>query len=389
MSYTTVPAELSAAYRAMRVINEQTSTEDVESVFIDVRVAGSSVVTYRKPYTSKSGNDYTFDFDIQAPIQRYLAPRTNYSAASSIFPTLSSYNVRNAADCYANYGVRTYLEWRTSAGLLTTSSAYEATSTLYAFAAKRPASDITMTDYYYQGSGTFKVLTDGPSAQEIGTSEAAAICLAQKGWNTASYKFYSGGVLDSSATQAAGTGTNPTMYSLDSGTANLAGQTGMPASFDDIDYYTIEFGSGGLPSRTETFRFDVVKRCPHAKRLYWMNSLGGVDQYTFEGQVTKRHVFGGKIGEINQPIPTDSDLPGIVKTGITGQVKYKIVESMDAETADWVRNLFISPEVYVEESDGLWRVTIEPGNIDIDTSNEPLQEITFTILVENEITQDV
>jgi hypothetical protein len=389
MSFTTTPEELSAAYRPIRFIDERTSSEDVESVKIQVFVSGGTTTTYRKPYTSKSGNDYTFDFDVQAPIQRYLAPRTNYSAASTVFPTLDSYNIRIASDCYAFYTIRSFLEWRTSAGLITTSSAYEESSSLYAYAAKRPPSDIRMRDYYYQGSGTFKTLTDGPSAQEIGTSEAAAICLAQKGWNTIIYKFYSGGVLDSSATQAAGTGTNPTLYSVDSGTANLAGQGGMPSSFDDIDYYTVEFGSGGLPTRTETRRFDIVKRCAHAKRLYWMNSLGGVDQYTFEGQITKQHRFGGSIGEINQPTPTDTDLPGIVKTGITGQVKYKIVEAVEADTADWIRNLFISPEVYMEEGGDLWRVAIEPGNIDIDTSNAIRQEITFSVLFENEITQDV
>lgn len=389
MSFTSEPQELSAAYRPLRFTNEQTSSEAVESLKVEVTVAGSLALTYRKPYSAKSGNDYTFYIDVQSPVQRYLAPRTDYTAASSMFPALSGFTSTNAADCYCTYKVDAYLEYRSSAGLLVTSSAAETSSGFHAFAAKRPANDITMTDYFYQGSGTFKWLTDGPTAQEIGTSEAAALCAARKGWNQYVFKFYDAGGFNSSASQSVGSvGTNPTLQSLDAGTANLAGAGTFPTSFDDITYYTVELANSGTLV-SEAWRFDVVKRCSHAKRMYWMNSLGGVDQYTFEGQITKIHEHDGVIGEINQPVPTDSDLPGIVKTGITSKVKYKIVEVLDADTADWVRNMFISPEVYMEIDGNLWRVTVEPGGVDIDTSNEAQQEIEFTVLFENEITQEI
>lgn len=389
MSFTATPQELSAAYRPLRFTNEQTSNEDVESLKVEVTVAGSLQVTYRKPWNIKAGNDYTFYIDVQSPVQRYLAPRTDYTAASSMFPAMTGFTTTNAADCYAAFRVDTYLEYRSSAGLLITSTAAETSSGFHAFAAKRPANDVSMADYYYQGSGTFKWLTDGPSAQKIGTSEAASLCAARKGWNQYVLKFYDAGGFSSSASQSVGSvGTNPTLQSLDAGTANLAGVGSFPATFDNISYYTVELANSGTVV-SEPWRFDIVRRCAHAKRMYWMNSLGGVDQYTFEGQITKIHTHGGEIGEINQPIPTDSDLPGIVKTGIVSEVKYKIVEVMDATTADWVRNMFISPEVYMEIDSKLWRVTVEPGSVDIDTSSEAQQEIEFTVLFENEITQEV
>lgn len=384
MAYTSEPEELAAAYRPLRFTNEQTSTEDVESIKVEVKVGAVIQATYRKPYAIKDGNDYTFYIDAQSPIQRYLAPRTDAAAPSTIFPALSGFSAINAADCYANYSVVSYLEYRSSAGLLVTSTAGDQSTALYAYAAKRPANDITMTDYYYQGSGKFKWLTDGPSAQDIGSTEAAAICASHKSWDYVIYKFYSGGAFTSSGTTNAPDLTNPLLFSIDTGPANL------PAiDFNVVDYYTVELGTSGGTAYSEAWAFNVVKRCTGAKRFYWMNSLGGVDQYTFEGQIIKVHTHGGNIGEINQPIPTDSDLEGLVKTGITSQVKYKITEVLDADIADWLRNMFISPEVYMELNGLLWLVTIEPGSVDIDTSNEAQQEFEFTVLFENEITQAV
>jgi hypothetical protein len=384
MSFTATPDDLSAAYRPIIFVNTQTSSENVESAKVEVTVNGSLQVTYRKPYTTKAGDDYTFNIDVQTPVQRALAPRTDAAAASSIFPAASGGSSSDASDCYATFEVDVYLEYRSSAGLLVTSTAAETSSGFYAFAAKRPASDTTMTAYYYQGSGKFKWLTDGPSAQKIGTSEPAALCSARKGWNQYLFKLYdsAGSQTTSAAVPVIGVGADPKMEVLDGGTANLA------YDFAGVSYYTVELANSGTVV-SEPWRFDIVRRCAHAKRMYWMNSLGGVDQYTFEGQITKIHTHGGEIGEINQPIPTDSDLPGIVKTGIVSEVKYKVLEVMDATTADWVRNMFISPEVYMEIDSKLWRVTVEPGSVDIDTSSEAQQEIEFTVLFENEITQEV
>ena len=384
MAFTSEPDELAAAYRPLRFTLEETSSDAVESAKVEVTVNGSLALTYRKPYSAKAGNDYTFYIDVQSPVQRALAPRTDAAAASTIFPSLTAFASTDASDCYAEYSLTAYLEYRSSAGVLVTSSASIASSTAYAYAARRPANDVSMTDYYYQGSGTFKWLTDGPSAQEIGTDEAASLCASRKGWNQYLFKFYDSVGFDSSAAvPVVGVGTAPLMETIDAGTANVTG-----VDFTGISYYTVELANSGTIV-SEPMRFDVVKRCAHAKRMYWMNSLGGVDQYTFEGQITKIHEYDGVIGEINQPVPTDSDLPGIVKTGITSQVKYRIREVMDATTADWVRNLFISPEVYMEQDGNLWRVTVEPGGVEIDTSNEAQQEIEFNVLFENEITQEI
>jgi len=390
MSFTVEPEELSAAYRPLRFTSTASSTASIEALKVEVYVAGALQVTYRKPYAAKDGNDYTFYIDVQSPIQRYLLPRTDYVAASTIFPAQSGFTATVAADAYANYSVDAYLEYRNSVGLLETSGSGETSSTLYAFAAKRPANDITMTDYYQQSTATpFKWLTDGASAQDIGQSEPAAVCAARKGWQYILLKFYDSAGFNSSASQNTfSAGPNPTMISIDAGTANLEGESGMPADFSDITYYTIELGNASGDAYSEAWRFDVVTRCADAYRFYWLNSLGGVDQYTFEGQIIKQHEHDGQIGEINQPIPTDSDLEGIIKTGIESRIKYKFKVVIDQTTADWVRNMFISPEVYMELDGSLWLVTVEPGSNNIDTSNLAEQEIDFTVLFENEITQE-
>lgn len=390
-TFTTEPQELAAAYRPLKFTYEATTSASVEAVKVEVVVAGTVRATYYKPYSEKSGNDYTFNIDAQSPVQRYLGPRTDYIAAGTIFPALSGYTITNANDYYANYAVRTYLLYRNANGLLETSGSSAVSSTRYAFPARRPASDITLTDYYQQSTAApFKWLTDGPTAQEIGYDEAAAMCLARKGVQYIILKFYDANGLSSSATtNTFSSGPNPTMLSIDCGPANLEGESGMPADFETLTYYTIEMGESDGTAYTQTHRFDLVKRCAHAKRLYWMNSLGGVDQYTFEGQIVKTHRHGGELGEINQQTPTDSDLEGVIKTGITSQVRYNFREIVDQSTAEWLRNLFISPEVYLELDGSLWLVTVEPGENEIDTSNEAQQEIEFSVLFQNEITQEI
>lgn len=74
MAFTSEPDELAAAYRPLMFTLEETSSEAVESAKVEVTVNGSLALTYRKPYSAKAGNDYTFYIDVQSPVQRALAP---------------------------------------------------------------------------------------------------------------------------------------------------------------------------------------------------------------------------------------------------------------------------------------------------------------------------
>lgn len=414
MSYTQEPDSLTAAYRPVVFRNARTSTADVESLLVTVYVFTIQQAQFRKAYTTKSGNDYTFDIDIQSVLQRALRPTT--SIKSSLFASTTAYEITGNSDVWGAYYIETDLEYRNASGFLTTSAATtETSSTLYAIPATRQQDEtIALTDYYFQSTATqFDFLTNAPTALDVCRDAAFHLSFIGFGLDSAEYKFYTttglGKTVRIEINQF-----NPAQYNmatLSTGPANLEGSSGfsftyrgtasgMPTDLDPYTYYTINLGSWNSSASSYTQysverRFDLVDCCEPRYRFYWMNPLGAVDQYTFARKLVRQFQHRGQVADIALPWnpaanpPSDPDDRGIIKTDIAAQVTLDIVEHVTADVAEWLHGLLISPEVYMESGGDYLAVTIEGGRVTLEDSSEGRVRFAFTALIENTFTQDI
>lgn len=132
---------------------------------------------------------------------------------------------------------------------------------------------------------------------------------------------------------------------------------------------------------SEKFRFDVNYNCSSSYRLWWHNSLGGIDKYTFRA-------YNNETYEQTQRINIDSPLNTTVSTtdfqtitiATSGKKMFKAVTEILTEGLEMFVDLINSTEVYlqkdtsssallpvnilntsqtVEDSDGLIQVEVE------------------------------
>lgn len=416
MSYSYEPNELAPAYRPLMFRNARTTTSAAENVKVDVFVWGVNQLTFRKPYRTKSGNDYTFDIDVQSVLARYIAPKTDYLSGrvNPVFPHLTNFQVTGSSELYAQYYINTYLEVRNASGLLeTVTASLESSSSAYAIAASRPPGSVDLEDYYYNGSsaaGSVKWMTDGPTAQDVGISENFSLCHIAQQMGAYQFKFYNNA--DSLYATVTYNNSSPSSViiwrSISCGPVNLGnfaqsvatGSDAMPSAFSVGDWYTITAGenegdASAYQVRTVEHRLNIVGRCDHALRLEWVNSFGAVDQYTFEGEVIKRHTSKGNIREVSLPWDVTLDPPylpsehGLLKTGIESLVKYEIKETVRYEDGPLMQSLARSPEVLAQLDGVRYSIAVEDSSNTIDVSREGTIDVEFSVIVENEITLEI
>lgn len=408
MSYTQTPDTLGAAYRPLVFWWNVNSAEDVERALVRVYAYGSSACEFRKDYIASSGTNFTFEIDVQTIIARTLKPSTTNK--SSLFSSLDAFNIDQNTDCQVDYYIDSYLEYRDSSGFIETSGAGETSSTLYGIAATRQQSQaLPLTDYYFSSTASpfdFLTLTD---SAEVGADDAFHLAFIGKSIDAIRFRFYdeAGSLQTTAIIDAIGFDPSfPSLCTVSCGPVNLLDMTGyslilgtsMPTDIGQYAYYLVDVGDEdgvAFTPYSNTFRFNLVKRCSWGVRLYWMNPLGGADQYTFEGQVIKRYRHQGQVSEVTLPwnaTQNPESQPyhrGILKTDISGDVVLDITQPLDYQTADWLRGLLTSPEVYLETDDGSYlAVAVEPGEVEIDTSNKASVNFKFQVLIEKTFTQD-
>lgn len=406
MSYLYEPARISGTSLPLVFRNSRTTTAEAEYLICDVYTGGTKRATFRKPWFS-SGADFLFDIDVQSVVARNLAPYTYQK--TTIFGNLGVKELYYSSDVFTEYNLVTTLEVRGTDGYLQTVSASDETSsTLYALPAVRGLDPINMNAYYAPSAGgDFKFLTTGPATQQVGTAESFFISWLGRATNAAQLLYYnSGGTQVGSTVIATGDSVNDErVNSLSIGPANLTG-TGtvvvlngaLPTSFANIAYYTYSAGtwSGGSYTRqSELRRLDVVPRCGWAQRVYWMGTLGGCEQYTFQGQITRKQNDGGTVGEL-APLWNVALSPaapaharGMVKTENEGELQIEIRESIPTEHGDWLRTLRKSPEVYLDVNGKYKAVVTLPGNTTYEQSREALTEFEVTLIADRERSQEL
>ena len=406
MSYLYQPARISSAALPLVFRNSRTTTAEAEYLICDIYLGGSKKATFRKPWFS-SGADFLFDVDAQSVVVRNMAPYTYQK--STIFGNLGVKELYYSSDVFTEYNIVTTLEVRGNDGYLqTVSGSAETSSTLYALPAVRGIADMSMNAYYSPSAGgDFKFLTTGPATQQVGIAESYFISWLGRATDAAQLLYYNaaGTQVGSTVIATGNDVADERVNSLSIGPANLTG-TGtvvvlngaLPTTFANIAYYTFSAGvwSGGSYTRkSELRRLDIVPRCGWAQRVYWMGTLGGCEQYTFQGQITKKQVDSGNIGEVaplwnvalSPPAPAHSR--GLVKTENEGELQYEIRESIPTEYGDWLRTLRKSPEAYLDVNGKYRAIVTAPGTATYEQSREALTEFEVTLIVDREASQEL
>jgi len=176
-------------------------------------------------------------------------------------------------------------------------------------------------------------------------------------------------------------GTLVDSVAINKGTDNLlvlscgvyALETFNSVDFTNATYYTIE--ATNLAGNTEVFRIDLDDSCIYStsSRLLWLNSLGGIDAFTF-GLLTKEKTsvtsFGyeKQFGNFNSSNSYAYDL----KEGTV--VDYLKTYKKELElTSDWMleavqnwlsKSLYTSPFVRIQENSDLYRCKVTNASFD-------------------------
>jgi len=406
MSYLYEPARISAASLPLIFRNSRTTTAEAEYLICDIYVSQGKRATFRKPWFS-SGADFLFDIDAQSVVARNIAPYTYEK--STIFGLLGVKELYSSTDVLAEYYIVTTLEVRGSDGYLqSVSGSGETSSTLYALPAVRGIDSISMNAYYSPSAGgDFKFLTTAPATQQVGTQESFYVSWLSRGTNAAQLLFYNAGgtQVGSTVIATADSVDDERLNSLSIGPANLTG-TGslvvlhgsLPTSFSNIAYYTYSAGTwagSAYTRKSDLRRLDIVPRCGWAQRVYWMGTLGGCEQYTFQGQIVKKQQDTGAVGEVaprwsvSLTPPTPTHARGLVKTENEGELRMEIRESIPTEYGDWLRTLRKSPEVYLDDAGKYRAVVTVPGATNYEEGRKALTEFEVTLITGRETSQEL
>ena len=406
MAFTIYPDTISTPLHPQYIRNNRTTSADAENVICTLYANSAAVGSWRKSWgTSAAGFD--FDVDVRSFVSRSIAPYSN--AKTSFFGEQNSRGFIANTDAFTPYYLYTELEVRNSSGFLeTVSGSGETSNTLYAVNAVTPLSDYTLRQYYDpSASGYFNFLTSAPSAQDIGTSEAYFLSYLQRGTDSANFVFYnaSGSEVRNVVVNSGNVTSAEGMRTIKCGTSQILGSGSwtirsgtFPSSLNSVAYYTVSVGYwDGLAyvRESELRRFDIVASCNWHKRVFWFGKLGGAEQYTFKGRIDKKDKTTGEVGQLapawnidyNPPIQSYSRV--IIKTDATSQTSYDITEPLSPEASEWLRFLRRSPEVYIIEGGNYIPVTIEPSDSIVDISRTGQQEITFTLILGAENTQEL
>ena len=408
MSYTIQPTTPSTPYWPLVFRNSRTSTAEVESLLVDVKVDGAKVASFRKLYdTQSSAGVYTFDIDVQIPVSRECAP--NATAMSSIFGTMGELNVVNNTDVYKLYAIDTYLEFTNDDGYLETSTAsIETSSGYYALPAARRRDTVNLSRCYYPLHGTdFEFLTSAPDNQPVADTDNYFLSFLANGCDAAKFIFeeYGGSRTREVVISLGDKDDAERMTTIGVGAANIKGTvnaTILSGTFptDLSAYRSYEVSVGIMVSttyfrRSETRTFVLDGTCAGNLRVYWMNPYSGIDQYTFFGQLLRKQEDRGVITQIapawdiTTSPPTTPASRGNIKTALEVDTVYEIREPVDFEKGEFLRTLRASSEIYASVGGEYQAVVLKPAEVEYDNNRTAETTMAFSFILATENMQDI
>lgn len=309
---------------------------------VDVMINGVSVENH-KVYPEQGGYAH---FDASSITERYAFVNTRQQSQ-----TLN----------YISIDVTEY--YNGSAGLTDTSNEVKI---FKAKVKKEVFQNWNANDYVLDGVGTTKFLTFCPRGDDKtkGTELKYISLLSDGNAPNVEFKTYtSGGTLID--TQNLNLATTENLFSITVGVQDLIDDISL--DFTGATYYTLQ--ATNTSGSTEIYRINIDTDCNYskAKRLHFLNSLGGIDSFTFglfsrERASVKSFGYERQFGNFDSSNYFTFDLKEGTVIDYLKQFNKSIEITSDWLTEDvqnWlVEELYTSPIAYIESGTELYRCKV-------------------------------
>jgi hypothetical protein len=257
-------------------------------------------------------------------------------------------------------------------------------------------------------TGVKRFLTNSPNTQNVCENTGNHFLSFISNWNWCKVETFdaNGGLISTAYFPTNGTLGQQTTIGV--GPANLAAITtwlnGVTPVLAGASSYTIEAGLGvpifgGLiffvNSSTRTLKLEDC--CEKKLKMYWLNSLGGVDTFQFASIRTEQTTTGDVAEKplswaIGGTPPHAQDDFGLYAINLKANKKYQVNTRVPNSLMAWVREMFASPEIYIENPDDgsqYWRTYITPGTV-VERESKGIIDLSFEInLSQNPITHQI
>lgn len=173
-------------------------------------------------------------------------------------------------------------------------------------------------------------------------------------------------------------------------------ETDLSLDFTGASYYEIEFNNGASGGEMELFRINLDESCQYSTstRLHFMNTLGGIDSYTFgllarEKFEVQSFGYERQFGNFNASNQFVYDLKdGTVVDFLKTSKKTMELTSdwMSESVQNWLsKELYMSPLVWIEEDGELYRCKVTNTSFDkkIQETDMVFQEVVQIELESN------
>lgn len=364
ISYSSTPVAYSPAYNPLRFTATSNMTAQPNFRYKwEITVASVTTTILQSPRPDTTGI-----LDVHRIVESYLS--SNISASTQDFAQNTTSWVSYIVKCTESYGSPATDHLNTTA----TNIAVNAALTFKEFFS-------WVYTAYVIGSGAGALfLTNAPSTQKIMAGQMGWVHFYTTAVSATNARMLRLKTYDATGTLLATTDfTNP--YSIASPyyfvrvPVGPAGLTVMNYPSGDptvgCAYYTIQMVTSGGSAISELMTFEIDTKCsPYdVVRLHFLNALGGFDAYNFRMKSAnnteiQRSVF--------KRIPTLGDLAtrGDVQFNtVTSDSVTAISDWVSDDEATWLKELFTSPEVYLEDPTSTYLEAVVIGNTSYETKN--------------------
>lgn len=371
-------------------------------------------ITQQPQTITPSDNPITWVFDSTQTAQPNFYYLVEVSIASpSVFSVVERHRVYPELGSYAHFDAKTITERYAEANNITQSQVLnkikiqvfeyysgavqdDATSSEVLFwksrLRKKDFTSYDHTDYYLNTATGVKFLTFEPrGTAKVKKNDLYFLSVLSNGTATDFIvkTYQSNGTLVDNVTITGGT---DNLLTLSCGVSSL--ETFNFVDFTNASYYTIE--ATNSIGTTEIYRIDLDLACQYStrSRLHWLNSLGGIDSFTF-GLLTREKTSVTSFGYERQfgGFNSVNNYTYQLKDGTVIDYLKQFSKSLEL-TSDWmleaVQNwlsysLYTSPFVRIEENFDLFRCKVTNASFDkkIQETDTVFQEVV-TIELEND-----
>jgi hypothetical protein len=379
-SFTSFPSGFKPCYHPIKYTFSHTSSNAIETARIELTVTVNGTAhnyTYRIGYTTKSGNDYTFTFDVSAFCKQHLPPFSSQVSSAFRFGSVS-YTVSNP-EFLADVDLHVYPEYRNGSGALVDDTGDDSFSDVKVL----PAS-FRRTD-----TKTLEAYTTATYHSFMTKRLSGSIYCSNTDTSLTFYSDYSSlCVMYVNLYNAAGSNLHEYAHSL----TTVIGINTVPidwvtylAAYPTTTRAIVQVNWNGANRITEQYTINLDKNCCSGYQFTWLNEVGAPDTYTFcgenETQITTDNSFASQYDD-----GVTTRLKGNYKTqSVVGEV-LQVNDLLSYTDMNWIKYILASHEVYVKIGSDWYNCVILDSSAITESNIKGMFEFSFTARLSDIVT---